>query len=564
MLGITGASGAPYAARVLRALVASGADVGVVVSRAGAQVIALELYGDRDMNGPTAPSSGSSPTTATPTSADLGRVGLLGALRLGLEPHRRRHHLPMLDGHRRHDRRRRRGQPDPPRRRPCSSRRGARLVLVPRETPLSDDPPREPAADPKRARASVVPAMPGFYHLPQSIDDLVDFVAGRVLDTAGVEADPVRALGERDDAPARPGARDVRPDLAVVRPHEPGDEHGHGRALAGPAAVPLRGLEPGEPALDVCCGTGDLAIELAVAVGSTRAGSSASTSRSGCSRRRAPSGSQVEWLQGDALGSAVRDGEFDACHGRVRRPQPADIERGFREMARVVRPGGRVVCLEMSQPPRSPRRSRTALDRPRRAAAGPRAGARRPTPTATCRRPCTGFPPRRRAGRDHARRRPRPGAVPAPERAPSPSTSGTVPRMSLLAPSSRSAAFDRPRRGRGAAARGGRRPRRRRWPPPAAARSRPAASGCGRCWCTCARRRPARDADRPRGRRLRGRARAHGDARPRRPARRARRCGAAGRRSGATRRRAGRDIHRRLPVRPRVLRSWSRPATCPR
>ena len=47
MLGLTGASGAPYAARVLRALVASGADVGVVVSRAGAQVIALELYGDR-------------------------------------------------------------------------------------------------------------------------------------------------------------------------------------------------------------------------------------------------------------------------------------------------------------------------------------------------------------------------------------------------------------------------------------------------------------------------------------------------------------------------------------
>ena len=43
MLGLTGASGAPYAARVLRALVASGADVGVVVSRAGAQVIALEL-----------------------------------------------------------------------------------------------------------------------------------------------------------------------------------------------------------------------------------------------------------------------------------------------------------------------------------------------------------------------------------------------------------------------------------------------------------------------------------------------------------------------------------------
>ena len=50
MLGITGASGAPYAARVLRALADAGARVGVVASRAGRQVIALECYGDRDMD----------------------------------------------------------------------------------------------------------------------------------------------------------------------------------------------------------------------------------------------------------------------------------------------------------------------------------------------------------------------------------------------------------------------------------------------------------------------------------------------------------------------------------
>jgi len=50
MLGLTGASGAPYAARVLRALADAGADVGVVASRAGRQVIALECYGDREMD----------------------------------------------------------------------------------------------------------------------------------------------------------------------------------------------------------------------------------------------------------------------------------------------------------------------------------------------------------------------------------------------------------------------------------------------------------------------------------------------------------------------------------
>ena len=51
MLGITGASGAPYAARILRALSDHGADVGVCASAAGRQVIALEIYGDRGMDG---------------------------------------------------------------------------------------------------------------------------------------------------------------------------------------------------------------------------------------------------------------------------------------------------------------------------------------------------------------------------------------------------------------------------------------------------------------------------------------------------------------------------------
>src|SRR5215210_3565043 len=51
MLGITGASGAPYAARVLAGLVAAGTDVGVVASAAAGQVIALELHGDRAMDG---------------------------------------------------------------------------------------------------------------------------------------------------------------------------------------------------------------------------------------------------------------------------------------------------------------------------------------------------------------------------------------------------------------------------------------------------------------------------------------------------------------------------------
>jgi 4-hydroxy-3-polyprenylbenzoate decarboxylase len=185
MLGLTGASGAPYAARVLRALVAAGAEVGIVVSRAGAQVIALELYGDRGMNPDgaverfvtdhgdpdvriwgesdySAPyASGSSRTDAViicPCS-----MATVGTIAGGAEANLI-HRAAAVQ-----------------------LKEGRKLVLVPRETPLSDIH-LENLLRIKRAGASVVPAMPGFYHLPETIDDLVAFVAGRVLDSAGVDA----------------------------------------------------------------------------------------------------------------------------------------------------------------------------------------------------------------------------------------------------------------------------------------------------------------------------------------------------------------------------------------
>ena len=59
------------------------------------------------------------------------------------------------------------------------------LVVVPRETPLSEIHLRNLLAI-KKAGAQVIPAMPAFYHNPRTIDDLVDFVAGKVLDALGV------------------------------------------------------------------------------------------------------------------------------------------------------------------------------------------------------------------------------------------------------------------------------------------------------------------------------------------------------------------------------------------
>ena len=114
--------------------------------------------------------------------------------------------------------------------------------------------------------------------------------------------------------------------------------------------VRASGAQPGDAALDVCCGTGDFAVELRRAVGPSGrvVGLDFSPQMLEVARRKC---SAVEWQQGDALALPFADGEFTAaCVGFGVR-NLSDYRRGFAEMSRVVRPGGRVVCLEMSTPP---------------------------------------------------------------------------------------------------------------------------------------------------------------------------------------------------------------------
>ena len=72
---------------------------------------------------------------------------------------------------------------------------GRKLILVPRETPFSAIH-LENMLKLSRLGVTIMPAAPGFYHAPQSVSDLVDFMVARLLDHLGVEQTLVKRWGE--------------------------------------------------------------------------------------------------------------------------------------------------------------------------------------------------------------------------------------------------------------------------------------------------------------------------------------------------------------------------------
>ena len=117
-------------------------------------------------------------------------------------------------------------------------------------------------------------------------------------------------------------------------------------------------LRPGDSALDVCCGTGDLALELTRRVGPDGAvvGCDFSEPMLELARRKAGErgASQVRFEWADALELPYDGGSFDAVTVGFGVRNLVDLERGLAEMVRVLRPGGRVVILEITQPRRPP------------------------------------------------------------------------------------------------------------------------------------------------------------------------------------------------------------------
>ena len=115
-------------------------------------------------------------------------------------------------------------------------------------------------------------------------------------------------------------------------------------------AVDLASVGPGARALDVATGTGDMAIALR-ARGAEVVGLDFSERMLELARAKAP---DIRFEAGNALALPYADGEFDAVTVGFGARNFSDLGKGLAEMARVTRPGGRVVVLEITTPQKPP------------------------------------------------------------------------------------------------------------------------------------------------------------------------------------------------------------------
>jgi demethylmenaquinone methyltransferase / 2-methoxy-6-polyprenyl-1,4-benzoquinol methylase len=122
-------------------------------------------------------------------------------------------------------------------------------------------------------------------------------------------------------------------------------------------AVDRAEVQPGSDALDVCCGTGDLALELRRRIGPDGRVVGCDFSQPMLDLARRKSGEQglpVEFGWADALDLPYGDASFDAVTVGFGARNLADLDQGLAEMARVLRPAGRLVILEITRPRREP------------------------------------------------------------------------------------------------------------------------------------------------------------------------------------------------------------------
>ncbi|MBE9040369.1 bifunctional demethylmenaquinone methyltransferase/2-methoxy-6-polyprenyl-1,4-benzoquinol methylase UbiE [Oscillatoriales cyanobacterium LEGE 11467] len=126
--------------------------------------------------------------------------------------------------------------------------------------------------------------------------------------------------------------------------------------------VKWSGAEPGDTCLDVCCGSGDLALRLAeavtpngrvVGVDFSSAQLAVARQRSGCCYPPRT----IDWVEGDALNLPFDDCAFDAVTMGYGLRNLMDISQGLQELHRVLKPGKSVAILDMHRPPSAVMRS---------------------------------------------------------------------------------------------------------------------------------------------------------------------------------------------------------------
>lgn len=105
-------------------------------------------------------------------------------------------------------------------------------------------------------------------------------------------------------------------------------------------------VQPGDRVLDACCGTGDLAVA-AEREGGVVTGLDFSGKMLERARRKS---SSIAWVQGDLLQLPFADDSFDAATVGFGVRNVADLGEALRELRRVLRPGGRLAILEITQP----------------------------------------------------------------------------------------------------------------------------------------------------------------------------------------------------------------------
>jgi flavin prenyltransferase len=192
-LGITGASGAPYAARLVEVLARADVELGICASGAGIEVLATELYGnarlsrdetlerllERTRDGNVTvfdPNDWKAPYASGSAKVDAYVIcpcsmGTLGTIASGAMSNLIQRAASV------------------------ALKEERKLILMPRETPLSTIHLRNMLTV-KEAGATVLFLAPGFYHGAESVDDLVNFVVGRAVDLIGLDVELVKRWGD--------------------------------------------------------------------------------------------------------------------------------------------------------------------------------------------------------------------------------------------------------------------------------------------------------------------------------------------------------------------------------